>query len=176
MSRAPSHLTPAQLEELRGRLLALRREAEDELARDREEAKIAGASREVGDDEDRATETAALEGALEETVRDARRFEAIRAALRRIEDGTYGVCELTGAPIPYARLRVEPTARYSIEAQEALDRDADLARSRAVGDEDLEWAHTAATVEEEAEDRGLDTEPPPPADEELHVRTGTPPK
>lgn len=37
----------------------------------------------------------------------------IDAALRRIEAGTYGVCEATGAPIPEARLRAIPWTRLS---------------------------------------------------------------
>ncbi len=45
----------------------------------------------------------------------------IEEAILRIEDGTYGVCEVTGKPIAIARLRAIPTARLSIEAQEQLE-------------------------------------------------------
>lgn len=38
----------------------------------------------------------------------------IDAALKRIEDGTYGICELTGQPIPWARLKAIPWARFSV--------------------------------------------------------------
>lgn len=41
----------------------------------------------------------------------------IDEALRRIDQGTYGICELTGAPIPRARLRAIPHARFCVEAQ-----------------------------------------------------------
>jgi RNA polymerase-binding protein DksA len=39
----------------------------------------------------------------------------IDAALQRIEDGTYGICEGTGQPISKARLEAQPWARYSVE-------------------------------------------------------------
>jgi RNA polymerase-binding transcription factor DksA len=55
----------------------------------------------------------------------AQEDDAIRevsGALRRIIDGTYGVCELTGRPIPEARLRVVPWTRYTREALESLER------------------------------------------------------
>lgn len=45
----------------------------------------------------------------------------IDAALRRIEDGTYGVCELTGRPIPWKRLEAIPWTRFSIEGERCLE-------------------------------------------------------
>ncbi|MDD5720013.1 MAG: TraR/DksA C4-type zinc finger protein [Candidatus Krumholzibacteria bacterium] len=45
----------------------------------------------------------------------------IDEALQRIEDGTYGVCELTGEAIGLERLRALPTARLSVKAQEKLE-------------------------------------------------------
>ena len=43
----------------------------------------------------------------------------VEAALRRIEDGTYGVCEFTGMRIPIARLKAIPWTRYTapVEAE-----------------------------------------------------------
>ena len=46
----------------------------------------------------------------------------IEEALERIEAGTYGVCEMCGKPIPFARLRAVPTARYTTVCQEAIER------------------------------------------------------
>ncbi len=45
----------------------------------------------------------------------------IEEALRRISDGTYGVCEETGKPISSARLRAIPWARFSKEVEERLE-------------------------------------------------------
>ncbi|MCM3046134.1 MULTISPECIES: TraR/DksA family transcriptional regulator [Bacillus] len=41
----------------------------------------------------------------------------IDAALKRMEDGTYGICEKTGKDIPYDRLKAVPYTRYSIDAK-----------------------------------------------------------
>ena len=46
----------------------------------------------------------------------------IDAALRRIEDGTYGYCEETGEPISIKRLEARPIATLSVEAQERHER------------------------------------------------------
>lgn len=47
----------------------------------------------------------------------------IDAAIKRIKDGTYGICEVTGKPIPEARLEAIPFARYTREGQEIHERD-----------------------------------------------------
>jgi RNA polymerase-binding transcription factor DksA len=45
----------------------------------------------------------------------------IDAALRRIEEGTYGLCELTGRPIPAARLEAIPWTRFALDAQKKIE-------------------------------------------------------
>ncbi len=50
----------------------------------------------------------------------------IDEAIKRIERGTYGICELTGKPIPKARLDAIPWARFTVEAQEQLEREGAL--------------------------------------------------
>ena len=45
----------------------------------------------------------------------------IDAALKRIQDGTYGICELTGQPIPWARLVAIPWARFSLGAEKRIE-------------------------------------------------------
>jgi RNA polymerase-binding protein DksA len=42
----------------------------------------------------------------------------IDVALKRIEDGTYGICEIYGTPIPSKRLLAMPYTRLSMKAQE----------------------------------------------------------
>lgn len=42
-------------------------------------------------------------------------YEDVVAALERIENGTYGVCEASGKEIPLERLQALPTARTTIE-------------------------------------------------------------
>ena len=61
---------------------------------------------------------------LELRTRDRQRklVGKIDAALRRIEDGTYGYCEETNAPISLRRLEARPIATLTIEAQEQHER------------------------------------------------------
>lgn len=62
--------------------------------------------------------------ALELRTRDRGRklIAKIDAALRRVEDGSYGYCEETGEPISLSRLDARPIATLSIDAQERHER------------------------------------------------------
>ncbi len=62
--------------------------------------------------------------AIELRARDRQRklIAKIDAALKRIDDGTYGYCEETGEPISLKRLDARPIATLSIEAQERHER------------------------------------------------------
>ncbi len=61
---------------------------------------------------------------LELRTRDRQRklISKIDAALKRIDDGSYGYCEETGDPISLKRLDARPIATLSIEAQERHER------------------------------------------------------
>ena len=61
---------------------------------------------------------------LELRTRDRQRklIGKIDAALRRLDDGSYGYCEETGEPIGLRRLAARPIATLSIEAQERHER------------------------------------------------------
>lgn len=54
----------------------------------------------------------------------------IEEALKRIEIGTYGVCEMSGKEIPAARLEVLPFARLTVECQAEFERTRKFQRSR----------------------------------------------
>ena len=54
----------------------------------------------------------------------------IEEALKRIEKKTYGICELTGKPIPKARLEAIPWTRFTVDAQAQLERDGALRQRR----------------------------------------------
>ena len=62
--------------------------------------------------------------ALELRTRDRQRklISKIDSALRRIDDGEYGYCEVTGDPISLKRLDARPIATMSLEAQERHER------------------------------------------------------
>lgn len=67
---------------------------------------------------------------LELRTRDRQRklISKIDAALRRIEDGEYGYCEVTGEPISLGRLEARPIATMTVEAQERHERNERISR------------------------------------------------
>ncbi|WP_243442743.1 RNA polymerase-binding protein DksA [Pacificimonas flava] len=52
----------------------------------------------------------------------------INAALRRLEAGEYGYCEVTGDPISLGRLDARPIATMTVEAQEAHEKNEKVSR------------------------------------------------
>lgn len=54
----------------------------------------------------------------------------IDQALKRIELGTYGVCEMSGKHIPRARLEAIPFARFTVECQSQLEKQNKMSRVR----------------------------------------------
>ena len=76
---------------------------------------------ELGDLQDKASEEARRSTALRRRQHHDARLRQVEAALQRMDEGTYGLCEETDEPIPFARLRAEPTTRYTVEALELLE-------------------------------------------------------
>jgi len=83
-------------------------------------------TRNIPDVNDRASEE--TDRALELRTRDRQRklVSKIDAALRRIDEGEYGYCEVTGEPISLKRLDARPIATMSLEAQERHERREDV--------------------------------------------------
>lgn len=79
-------------------------------------------TRNIPDVSDRASEE--TDRALELRTRDRARklVNKIEAALRRIEEGEFGYCSVTGEPISLKRLDARPIATMSLEAQEKHER------------------------------------------------------
>jgi len=96
----------------------------DEILRDAQEtlSNLQEDNRHEPDIADRASTES--ERSIELRTRDRQRklIAKIDAALRRIEDGSYGYCEETGDPISLKRLEARPIATLSIEAQERHER------------------------------------------------------
>jgi len=67
---------------------------------------------------------------IELRTRDRQRklISKIEAALRRIDAGEYGYCEVTGEPISLARLEARPIATMTVEAQERHERNEKISR------------------------------------------------
>lgn len=79
----------------------------------------------------------------------------IDAAIKRIKDGTYGICEVTGKPIPEARLSAIPFARYTKEGQEIHE----LEQKRA----------KAVRRDSGVFDMGIESQSPKPEDEDAEA-------
>ena len=125
----PSDYTPAedepfmndrQVEYFRRKLRAWKEELL-EGSRDTIEA-LQDGTRNIPDVNDRASEE--TDRALELRTRDRARklVNKIEAALRRIDEGEFGYCSVTGEPISLKRLDARPIATMSLEAQEKHER------------------------------------------------------
>jgi DnaK suppressor protein len=81
----------------------------------------------------------------------------IEEALKRIEKGTYGVCELTNKPIPRARLDAIPWARFTVEAQAQLEKEGVLRQRNRLGS--LGSVETGSAVEVDDEEGEVEEKP-----------------
>ena len=84
----------------------------------------------------------------------------IEEALKRIEKNTYGICELTGKPIPRPRLEAIPWTRFTVQAQAQLEREGALRQRRlgALGTVDAVGTAETEPEEEEAEEKPKEKE------------------
>ncbi len=85
----------------------------------------------------------------------------IEEALKRIERNTYGICEMTGKPIPRSRLEAIPWTRFTVQAQAQLEREGAL-RQRRLGNlgtvDNIGMAEGAEPEEEEPEEKPKEKE------------------
>ncbi len=71
---------------------------------------------------DEATDNFARVVSLELTNKECSNLKQIERALEKIKDGTYGICDITGNPIPLARLEAIPYATMTVQAQENIEK------------------------------------------------------
>lgn len=113
-------MNPRQVEYFRRKLLDWKAEL---LEGSREMIEtLQDGTRNIPDVNDRASEE--TDRALELRTRDRARklVNKIEAALRRIDEGEFGYCSVTGDPISLKRLDARPIATMSLEAQEKHER------------------------------------------------------
>lgn len=120
-----SGLNEAQTQEL-GERLRLRhaelvRDIREAMLRSEEQNYIALAGR-VHDSAEASVADLLTDVHLSGIERDIHELRDVENALRRIELGTYGVCEECGRPIGYERLMAYPTARRCLEDQQRHER------------------------------------------------------
>ena len=123
MTTKASRLDPAFIEKQRQALSKLRAGLSSAV-RD-EEAEEAGIKEENAgpreyEDDAQKLATLELDGALR--VRDLQRRGRIDRALKKIEEGTYGLSDMSGLPIPRERLEVVPESIYTLAEEQALEK------------------------------------------------------
>lgn len=111
------HLTPEQVAELKALLLEMRegiiRSAQEQI-KDPSNVVFEG-----GDEIDRANiETERYLNLQRIKTRELKLLRKIDYALFKMENGTYGICESCGAPIPYERLKARPVTTMCISCKE----------------------------------------------------------
>ena len=119
-SASEDFMNPKQLAFFRRKLL----DWKDEILREARETlqTLQSESLREPDVTDRASSE--TDWSIELRTRDRQRklISKIDAALRRIEEGEYGYCEVTGEPISLPRLEARPIATMTLEAQERHER------------------------------------------------------
>jgi DnaK suppressor protein len=119
-------MNPRQLAYFRAKLLdwkeSILREAKGTLAQ------LQNDSLREPDVTDRASSETDWSIELRTRDRERKLISKIDAALRRIEDGEYGYCEVTGEPISLGRLEARPIATMTLEAQERHERNEKVSR------------------------------------------------
>ena len=103
---------------LRASLLAAAEATESDEAEVKEQRGGGGAV----EFEDDAQELDALERDGNLVVRDVERLERVDRALQKIVEGTYGLSDSSGAPIPRERLEALPEALYTLSEEEVRER------------------------------------------------------
>lgn len=108
-----------RLEELRAELVRMV-EGLEEDQQDRAESEGDMTENDSGD-MSQSLFTREMDATVEQTME--KRRESVDRALQKIEEGTYGICDATGEPIPRGRLEAMPEAIYTVEAQQRRERE-----------------------------------------------------
>lgn len=103
---------------------------------------------EIGDAYDQASRERERDLGLMLSERDQRKLTEIDDALRRIEEGTYGICEECGSEIGSGRLKVMPFARVCVDCKGKIEREEVLKRT---AEEGLSGSLTLGSESEEEE-------------------------
>ena len=117
----PDEYNPGFLEEMKEMLSQMRKELLREVARSMKEESN-HLRFDVGDFYDHATEDMERDLALTLSNREREKLVLIDDALKSIDEGTYGFCDVTGEKIGEDRLMAMPFTKLSLEAQEEMER------------------------------------------------------
>lgn len=117
-------MTPADLEYFRKLLTSMLEEAQQNGDTTLEE--LTGSNEVFADPADRATAESDRAFTLRLRDRERRLIRKIQAALQRLDDGVYGICEECGEDISLARLKARPVTRLCINCKARQEKDEHL--------------------------------------------------
>jgi DnaK suppressor protein len=121
MAVNPSGLNQAQLKELKKKLTDKLASLDSEIRELEKELTDDDSEQSAPDEVDRSSfEEQVQRSQIVLEQKKTLRFE-VAAAVKRIEDGTYGVCDDTEEPIGFKRLSAQPWTRLSLEAQQEFE-------------------------------------------------------
>ena len=125
-SEAESFMNPRQQAYFRHKLLAWK----DAILRESQETLVTLQNESLREPDVTDRASSETDWSLELRTRDRQRklIAKIEAALRRIDEGEYGYCDVTGEPISLARLEARPIATMTVEAQERHERNEKVSR------------------------------------------------
>jgi RNA polymerase-binding transcription factor DksA len=129
-----AHLTPF-LKKQKERLIALRDGMVDSMAgvaKDNLRARAEGseASAFGMHQADAGSDAYDRDFALSLLSQETDALNEIEEAIKRIDSGTYGICEMSGKPIPHVRLEAIPFTRFTVEVQSQLEKQNKISRVR----------------------------------------------
>ena len=119
-AKAMAWLTPAKLKEIRTELVKMRDDILETVRKQQVEQGV-----DNGDSVDQASQSIEKELLFELSDNERNTLDMIEAAIRKIDNGTFGRCEATQKPISRARLEAIPYCRYSIEYQNQIEQKSD---------------------------------------------------
>ena len=116
-------LTKKELEGFKNKLINLRDQMIKAVHETTEEVKQYAESKGYSQHQaDEGTDDFDKTISLQVSNRESDILKQVNRALEKIEEGTYGICDVTGKEIPKARLKAIPYATMTIEAQEKLEK------------------------------------------------------
>jgi DnaK suppressor protein len=115
-----SALTTLQIQSFKEQLLEQKSNLEKNLNLTTQELNELGASN-SGDEADGAAHLKDHQIGNILSQRQTEQLKAVLRSLKRLEDETYGICEMCGEPISYERLQVKIFADYCISCREVVE-------------------------------------------------------
>ena len=118
------HLSQQQIEHFKEVLIALRMQVLHKLKGTAESVKSHDGSHAYSQHQaDQGTDDFDREMSLEINYKESVMLHKIERALEKIEEQTYGYCDLSGDPIVLARLEAMPYACHTVESQAKLEKE-----------------------------------------------------